>query len=108
MGAAPAEHAGVASAVNNVVARAAGLLAVAVLPVVAGLTGSDSLSRRGFDQGFRVAVSIAGATCVAGGILAAAVIRDPEGSGHLGAGEPCRWHCALDAVPLNPQPDAPR
>ena len=32
MGAAPAEHSGVASAVNNVVARAAGLLAVAVLP----------------------------------------------------------------------------
>ena len=39
MGAAPAEHSGVASAVNNVVARAAGLLAVAVLPLVAGLTG---------------------------------------------------------------------
>ena len=30
MGAAPAQHSGVASAVNNVVARAGGLLAVAV------------------------------------------------------------------------------
>ena len=43
MGAAPAEHAGVASAVNNVVARAAGLLAVAVLPLLAGITGAAAL-----------------------------------------------------------------
>ena len=39
MSAAPAEHSGIASAVNNDVARAAGLIAVAVLPVAAGLTG---------------------------------------------------------------------
>ena len=46
MGAAPAEHSGVASAVNNVVARAAGLLAVAVLPLLAGLTGAAALQQR--------------------------------------------------------------
>ena len=45
MGAAPAEHSGIASAVNNVVARAAGLLAVAVLPLLAGLTGAAALER---------------------------------------------------------------
>ena len=43
MGAAPAEHSGIASAVNNVVARAAGLLAVASLPLLAGLTGAAAL-----------------------------------------------------------------
>ena len=37
---------GVASAVNNVVARAAGLLAVAVLPLLAGITGAAALDRR--------------------------------------------------------------
>ena len=36
LAAAPAEHAGIASAVNNDVARAAGLIAVAVLPAAAG------------------------------------------------------------------------
>src|SRR6478752_4267742 len=38
LSAAPVEHAGVASAVNNDVARAAGLIAVAVLPAAAGIT----------------------------------------------------------------------
>ena len=43
MGSAPAEHSGIASAVNNTVARAAGLFAVAVLPLAAGLTGAAAL-----------------------------------------------------------------
>src|SRR6266540_3653993 len=43
LAAAPAEHAGIASAVNNDVARTAGLIAVAVLPVAAGITGTAYL-----------------------------------------------------------------
>ena len=39
LAAAPDRHAGLASGVNNAVARAAGLLAVAALPLVAGLDG---------------------------------------------------------------------
>ena len=39
LGAVPASHAGIASGVNNAVARAAGLLAIAALPVLVGLTG---------------------------------------------------------------------
>ena len=39
LAAADERHSGIASGVNNAVARVAGLLAVAVLPVVAGLTG---------------------------------------------------------------------
>ena len=45
LAAAPARHAGAASAVNNDVARVAGLIAVAVLPAAAGLTGAAYLTR---------------------------------------------------------------
>ncbi|HEX3793440.1 MAG TPA: DHA2 family efflux MFS transporter permease subunit [Acidimicrobiales bacterium] len=105
MGAAPAEHAGVASAVNNVVARAAGLLAVAVLPLLAGITGAAALHPSHFAHGFRTAVVIAGLTCAAGGALAAATIRNPTGSGHLRHGHLRQYHCAVDGAPL--QPDQP-
>ncbi|MCU4183390.1 MFS transporter [Acidiferrimicrobium sp. IK] len=104
MQAAPGDHAGAASAVNNVVARAAGLLAVAVLPVLAGLAGARSLSSHAFAAGYRSAMVIAGCTCIAGGLLAAWSIRNPgEGKG---AARPRRWparrwHCALDGPPLD-------
>ncbi len=103
MGAAPSEHAGVASAVNNVVARAAGLLAVAVLPLLAGITGASALQPRHFAAGFHTAVIIAGLTCAAGGVLAVLTIRNPSSPhrhrtlGHLRA-----YHCALDGAPLQP------
>ncbi len=97
MGAAPPERAGVASGVNNVVARAAGLLAVAVLPLLAGLTGTAGLRPQDFAAGFRTAVLIAGVTCAAGGLLAAATIRNPPGVAHPHGR---RWHCAVDGSPL--------
>ncbi len=43
MSSAPADHAGMASAVNNDVARTGGLVAVALLPVVSGITGASYL-----------------------------------------------------------------
>jgi EmrB/QacA subfamily drug resistance transporter len=104
MGAAPAEHAGVASAVNNVVARAAGLLAVAILPLLAGITGAAALEPHQLAVGFREAMIIAGLTCAAGGVLAAATIRNPSDAQKLryhGLHLP-RYHCALDGPPLQP------
>jgi EmrB/QacA subfamily drug resistance transporter len=77
LAAARAEHAGIASAVNNDVARTAGLLAVAVLPVAAGISGADALEPARFADGFRMAMAIAAVLCAAGGLLSWATIRTP-------------------------------
>jgi EmrB/QacA subfamily drug resistance transporter len=91
----PAEHAGIASAVNNDVARIAGLLAVALLPPLAGITGNGYRQPAVVSHGFRVCLVISAATCVAAGVLAALTIRNPA---RAEAREP-RLHCALDAPP---------
>jgi EmrB/QacA subfamily drug resistance transporter len=78
MGAAPVENTGVASAVNNAVARAASLITVAILPAAAGIGGRSYLKPLVFNSGFRNAVLIAGGACVAGGLVALATIRDPQ------------------------------
>jgi EmrB/QacA subfamily drug resistance transporter len=106
MGAVPAEHAGVASAVNNTVARAAGLVAVAVLPLVAGLTGAAALSSGELADGFRIAVFVAGATCAAGGLLAVLTIRNPARPAPTEESPPT-YHCTLFGPPLRPSPLAP-
>ena len=80
LSAAPEEHAGLASAVNNDVARIGGLVAVAVLPALSGISGSAYLHPTALADGFRTATLIAGAWCVAGGVLAAVGIRNPSRS----------------------------
>ncbi|HTE67256.1 MAG TPA: MFS transporter, partial [Actinomycetes bacterium] len=118
LAAAPAEHAGVASAVNNDVARTAGLLAVAVLPVAAGISGADALQPDRFAGGFRTAMIIAAALCVAGGLLSWLTIRNPEPQAALDeeqvsvpAGPPAvgdgpYLNCPLNAPPPARQPSS--
>ncbi len=78
LAAAPGEHAGVASGVNNAVARAGGLLAVALLPTVAGLTGADYRDASAFSSGYRTAILITAGLLVAGGLLAAVAISNEQ------------------------------
>jgi EmrB/QacA subfamily drug resistance transporter len=78
MAAAPSENTGVASAVNNAVARSASLIAVAVLPAAAGIGGKSYLHADLFNSGFRSAMFIAGVACAAGGLIALATIRNPH------------------------------
>ncbi|MBO0731810.1 MAG: DHA2 family efflux MFS transporter permease subunit [Acidimicrobiaceae bacterium] len=97
LAAAPAGQAGVASAVNNDVARVGGLIAVAVLPAVAGISGAAYLHGEQFSSAFRTAMFAAAIGCAAGGLLAAVVIRNPERAPvEAAAGS----HCALDGPPL--------
>jgi MFS family permease len=104
MSSAPADHAGIASAVNNDVARFGGLLAVAILPALAGITGSAYLHPAALAAGFRTAVLISGALCAAGGLLAAVTITNPaREQGDAAISESC-LHCGLDAPPLAVSP----
>jgi EmrB/QacA subfamily drug resistance transporter len=76
LGAAPDALAGIASGVNNAVARAAQLLAVAALPVAVGLSGNDYTDPTAFTSGFRLALLACAALFAAGGLISWTTIRN--------------------------------
>jgi EmrB/QacA subfamily drug resistance transporter len=72
LAAVPENQAGAASGVNNAIARLAGLLAIAVLPVAAGIHAGVG---QPLGHGFVVAMLIAAAVSATGGIVAAVTIH---------------------------------
>ena len=77
LGSADASRAGIASGINNAVARVAGLLAVAGLPVLVGITGDRFYEPAMMRSGFHVAMTVCAALAVAGGVLAWFTITGP-------------------------------
>lgn len=122
-------RAGLASGINNAAARAAGLVAVAALPLLAGMGPEAYRSATEFAATFRRAMPLCAGVLVVGAAIAWLTVRPPPlGAGTAGvAGEAeagtaaaggrgaagdsgerprcrpeCRYHCGVAAPPLDP------
>jgi EmrB/QacA subfamily drug resistance transporter len=112
LAAADSRHSGIASGVNNAVARVAGLLAVAVLPIVAGLSGDSFYDPAKMTDGFHMAMVVCAALAALGGVLAwftisAEVLHaEPEPGGDTPERLAEDFSCGIGAPPLRPGREA--
>jgi predicted MFS family arabinose efflux permease len=97
MAASHPDHVSVASGVNNAIARAASLAALAAIPGLAGLT--RAVGPVAVTHAFRIALVIAACGAVTAGALAfiglGTHVRAPRTAR--------RVHCSIDGTPLQPQ-----
>jgi EmrB/QacA subfamily drug resistance transporter len=89
LAAAPDRYAGAASGVNNAVARAGTLLAVAALPALVGLSGTAYRDAAVFSAAYRIAMWVCVGLLVAGGLVSWLLIRNTAENAPL-AGDPER------------------
>jgi EmrB/QacA subfamily drug resistance transporter len=105
-------HSGIASAVNNAVSRLGQVIAVAVLPLAAGLSGAAFADAAKMAAGFPVAMIIAAGLSFAAALLAwttisGDVLSRPGADTETVAKElppSLQRHCAVAGTPLVPSP----
>ncbi|MBM4472052.1 MFS transporter [Prescottella equi] len=103
LGSVSSDQAGIASGVNNAVARTSQLLAVAALPALAGI-GADALADpAAFASGFRVAMLICAGLLLTGAVLSAVMIpRKAAAEETAGESVACQPHCDVTAPAVQP------
>lgn len=91
-------RAGLASGINNAAARAAGLIAVAALPLLAGMGPGTYRDPGAFTGAFHRSMLLCAGALVVGALLGWSTVRPP--------GRRCRpeatYHCGVSAPPLDP------
>ncbi|MFF7633378.1 MFS transporter [Kitasatospora sp. NPDC008050] len=101
-------RAGIASGVNNAAARAAGLLAVAALPLLTGLSGDQYRVPDAVDSAFRTAMLICAGLLAGAGLVALATVPGRAPAAPAGTAEPdSTWYCSTTAPPVDPGHQCP-
>ena len=96
LAAAADRYAGVASGVNNAIARTGSLLAVAVLPVVAGLRGTEYADPAALTAGWQTALLFAAAVTALAAVLAIGIDNEVLSARDEPELRDC-LHCRIDA-----------
>ena len=110
LAAADPSHAGVASGINNAVSRVGNLLAVAVLPLIGGITGNRFFDAGAMTHGFHVAMVVCAGMATAGGVIAYLTISDdalaegPKRRGEPPVAIPTDYACPVGGPPLRLTP----
>jgi hypothetical protein len=106
LAAADPAHSGVASGVNNALARVGALLAVASVPMVAGFSPGVVVSATALVDGFHSVLLVAAGLVAIGAVVSWAGIRStlletgtPDDPTPIEDRPPC-FHCGADAPPL--------